>query len=109
MKLLIVSLLFFSPIYSVRLTQKKLCRDCKHFIGNSKKCALFGEPDLVHGKPEHEYASTSRRKECGEDAIYFEENKIKFITVPVYSFIEYWPFYILFMLYGWASYTITHN
>lgn len=80
MKLLIANLLFFYPIYSVRLTQKTLCRDCKHFIGNSKKCAIFGEPDLVNGKPDHEYASISRRKECGEDAIYFEENKMKFIT-----------------------------
>lgn len=112
MRVITASLLFFSPIYSVRLTQKKLCRDCKHFIGNSEKCAIFGEPDLVNGKPDHEYASISRRKECGEDATYFEENKMKFITGPVYSFLGYWPFYILFMLYGtfiYASYVIIHN
>lgn len=100
MRVLLGSLLFFSPIYSVRLTQKRLCRDCKHFIGNSEKCAIFGEPDLVNGKPDHEYASISRRKECGEDATYFEENKMKFITGPVYSFLEYWPLTILISLYS---------
>ena len=110
MKFLLLSLLFLSSTYSARLTQKKLCRDCKHFIGNKKQCALFGKPDLIVGKDNYDDALNVRENECGEIAIYFEKNKFKFITIPYYSLKRslenYWPLYLILPVVVYDLYLI---
>lgn len=102
MRLIIISFLFVLPTYSVRVTQKKICNKCKHFIGNKKTCALFGKQDLINGNNDNDYAVTVRNdnEKCGLDAKYFEENKMNFITTPYYSFIENWPIYLIFTIFG---------
>lgn len=87
MKLLSLSIiLLFSFTYSILLNNKKICKDCKYYIGDVKKCKYLYEIDLVTGKKTHKYAEIMRKydDECGVDAKYFEINKIKFITVPYY-------------------------
>uniref|UniRef100_A0A6C0LBT6 Uncharacterized protein n=1 Tax=viral metagenome TaxID=1070528 RepID=A0A6C0LBT6_9ZZZZ len=106
MKFLLISLLFLSYAYSARLTQKKLCRDCKHFIASEKQCALFGKPDLIVWKDNYDNAMNVRENECGEIAIYFEKNKFKFITVPYYSLKNNWPIYLILPLFAYDLYLI---
>lgn len=81
---------------SNRLIQTKLCKDCKHFIANKEKCALFGDIDFVNGSHDYNYASSVRKNKdkCGENAVYFEENTNKIVTVPYYFILNaatYWP------------------
>ena len=96
MKYLYVMILLFTTISSIILknseinTSNKICKDCKYFIANEKKCKYFNDIDLVTGSKTYNYASTMRDNNCGEDAKYFEENKIKFITVPYYFLKDYW-------------------
>uniref|UniRef100_A0A6C0JE98 Uncharacterized protein n=1 Tax=viral metagenome TaxID=1070528 RepID=A0A6C0JE98_9ZZZZ len=87
---------------STRLTQKKLCVNCKHFIQDKRKCAIFGETDLITGKIDYEYASYCRKHEgnCGDKAIYYEENKHKHFTIPYYFYKEWWPVIYLGMIYS---------
>lgn len=97
MKLLFLSIiLLFSYTYSILLNNKKICKDCKYFIGDTKKCQYFSETNLVTGEKTYKYAEIMRKydDECGEDAKYFEINKIKFITVPYYFLKDYWSLII---------------
>lgn len=82
------------------LTPKKLCVNCKHFIADTKTCAIFGETDLVTGSIDYDRASTSRLNEqkCGENATYFVENQYKALTVPYYFLKEYWMFSPVFLI-----------
>ena len=75
-------------------TTKKICKDCKYFIGNTNKCIKYGEIDLVTGKVTNELASNARinKNLCGEDGIYFEKNNFKFITIPYYFILEHWRY-----------------
>ena len=75
----------------IKITNK-LCKDCKYFIADKQKCKYFNDIDLVTGQKTFNYASIMREYDCGTDAKYFEENKIKFITVPYYFLKEYWMF-----------------
>jgi hypothetical protein len=98
---------------STLITPKKLCINCKHFIANKRECAVFGETDLVEGKNDYIYASSARRdeKKCGEEAVYFEENDKKFITVPYYFLLDKWAIVILLWFYCsfmWLCYRIVH-
>jgi hypothetical protein len=43
---------------------------------------------------------------CGKDAKYFEQNKIKFITVPYYFVKEYWYVFTVLGL-GYLNFIIT--
>ena len=75
--------LILVPCSLSRLVQpKKICADCKYYIGNTKKCRLFNEIDIVTGKPIYENALDVRddNKKCGEKAIHFEKNNLQFIT-----------------------------
>jgi len=97
---------------STRITQKKLCINCKHFIANKRKCAIFGEPDLVTGKNDYTYASLARREinKCGEKATYYEENKMKLVTASYYFVSDYWPMALFVWLYCnflWFVYRIS--
>ena len=98
---------------STLITPKKLCIDCKHFIANKRECAIFGDTDLIDGKNDYIYASSARidEKKCGKEAIYFEDNTMKIITVPYYFLLEYWPVSLVLSLYSgimWLSYRILH-
>jgi len=72
---------------------KKICKDCKYFIGNAYECGKFGETDLITGKVTYLYARTIRgdKTKCGENAVDFEENNLKIITVPYYFMKDNWP------------------
>ena len=50
------------------------------------KCRKFGDTNLVTGIITYESALYVREdsKKCGEDAILFEENHFKIVTVPYY-------------------------
>jgi hypothetical protein len=95
MKLLNLYVFFtlFSQVHtSLMPTTKKICTDCKHFIGDKIECRKFGDTNLVTGKVTYHSASRVREdeKKCGEDAIQFEENHCKIITVPYYFLKENW-------------------
>jgi len=105
-----VQLISVASAIRPRLTNNKvLCRDCKHFIANDWECGKFGETNIITGKESFDTARSARsdEKKCGEKAIMFEENRIKFITVPYYWLKDYWPITIsvgfctvyFFMLY----------
>ena len=70
------------------ITTKKICKDCRHFIGDNLECRKFSDTDIITGKVTYDFARSVRRdiKKCGEDAIHFEENHFKIITVPYYFF-----------------------
>ena len=101
-----------SRIHSSRIhsTVPKLCKDCKHYIGDNRECRIFNDVDVVTGKVTYDYAKLVRgdEKKCGESATYFEENRFKLITRPYYFLKEYWSIFAIpgililyiYLLYG---------
>jgi hypothetical protein len=65
---------------------KKICKDCRHFIRDNIECRKFGDTNIITGKVTYNSAESVRNdnNKCGEDAIHFEENKFKIITIPYY-------------------------
>jgi hypothetical protein len=88
-------------INSSLIPTKKICIDCKHFIGDSIECRKFSDTNLVTGKISYDYARSARenKEKCGEDAIHFEKNHFKIITVPYYflknNYIVLMPSFLL--------------
>jgi hypothetical protein len=86
-KLYVFTRLFSNATPSLMPT-KKLCKDCRHFIGDKIECRKFSDTDFITGKVT--YYSARRIREdvtkCGEKAIHFEENNFKIITIPYYFF-----------------------
>lgn len=78
---------------ALHIPNKKICRDCKHFIANDLNCAKFKEVNIITGEETFESARSIRRDEnkCGDVAKYFEENRYKIVTVPYYFLKVYWP------------------
>lgn len=77
----------YLPLFnSSRITQKKICRDCKYFIPTYKECGQNSEINLVTGENKYKLAKHERKnlQGCGTDAKFFEPNKFKIITVPYY-------------------------
>jgi hypothetical protein len=76
---------------------KKICKDCKHFIGDNFECRKFGDTNIITGKVTYKSARSIRddEKKCGEDAILFEENHFKIITTPYYFFKGYSNFFLI--------------
>jgi hypothetical protein len=106
---------FFSKVRPTLLSTKKICRDCVHFIGHERECRKFGDTNLVTGKVTYDSARSAREdvKKCGENAIHFEENHFKIVTVPYYflkgnSFIILPVGFLGFYLYALAS-TLLHK
>ena len=83
------------------LHNKPLCRDCKFFIPNDRKCGKFYDVNLVTGHKTYENAFNSRydEKKCGEEGKLFEPNNFKILTVPYYFTLNYWPAMIGFGAY----------
>ena len=88
MKLLNLYLFFtlFSTVHPSLIPTKKICKDCRHFIGDKIQCRKFSDTDIVTGEITYKSALSVREdeKKCGEDAIYFEENHFKMVTIPYY-------------------------
>lgn len=101
---------FIPSVRTKLLPTKKICRDCRHFIANDRECGKFGDTNFVTGKVTHPYASTVRDndKQCGKDAILFEENHFKLITVPYYFFKDHFIFIPLFGLTGFYISAFIH-
>jgi len=77
-------------VFSLKTNMKPLCRDCKFLIGDTLECKKFNNVDLVTGEITNNYAIIMRKHgDCGEDAIYFEKNDLKIITVPYYFIKKY--------------------
>jgi hypothetical protein len=79
---------------ALQIPNKKICRDCKHFIANDWNCAKFKDVNIITGKETFDSAHSVRNdeKKCGDAAKYFEENQYKIVTVPYYFLKEYWIF-----------------
>jgi len=82
-----------SRVRPALLLTKKICRDCKYFIGDELECGKFGDQNIVSGKVSYPSARSVREdlKQCGENAIYFEKNHFKILTVPYYFLKSNWP------------------
>jgi hypothetical protein len=77
---------FFSKVHPSLMPTKKICRDCRYFIGDTLECGKFGDTNLVTGKVTYPYASVIRgdSKKCGEVGNHFENNPYKLVTGPYY-------------------------
>jgi len=94
--------------YSSLLPTKKICKNCKHFIGDSIECRKFGDVDLVTGKVTYPSAKSIRddSEKCGENATHFEENHFKIVTVPYYFVKEYKIIFSSIVFFSLYLYTI---
>jgi hypothetical protein len=104
----------FQLVRSSIMPTKKICKDCRHFIWDNIECRKFGDTNLITGKVTYKYARSVREDEtlCGEDAILFEENQYKIITVPYYFLKEKLVIFIpglLFGLYASVLFYILHK
>ena len=101
-----LSNLFTTLFYKVRTssinTNKKICKDCRHFIRDNVECRKFHDTNIITGKITYSSARSVRedKNKCGEDAILFEENHFKIITTPYYYLKEN---SFIFMPFGLAS------
>jgi hypothetical protein len=88
--------IFFSQVYSSRIPTKKICKDCKYFIGDTIECGKFGDTNMITGKITYPSARSMREdpNKCGEDAMLFENNHFKIITVPYYFFKDNLRFFL---------------
>jgi hypothetical protein len=75
---------------------KRICKDCRHFIGDNIECRKFGDTNIITGKVTYESAHYVRKdeKKCGKDAIYFEYNHFKIVTVPYYFVKNNWIIFL---------------
>lgn len=85
-----VFIIFFSKSFSSLTPTKKICNDCVHFIADNRECRKFGDTNIITGKVSYDSARSVRedKNKCGEDAILFEKNHFKIITVPYYFLKE---------------------
>jgi len=83
--------ILFPIVRSSLMPTKKICRDCKYFIGDNFECRKFGDTNLVTGKVTYNSARSAREDvtKCGEDASQFEENHFKIVTIPYYFIKKY--------------------
>jgi hypothetical protein len=82
----------FSTVRPSLLPTKKICKDCRHFIGDNIECRKFSDTNIITGKVTYHSARYVREdvNKCGEEAIHFEENHFKIITIPYYFLKENW-------------------
>ena len=80
----------FSTVRALKIPTK-ICKDCRHFIGDNIECRKFSCKNIITGKVTYSSARSARDdiKKCGKDAVHFEENNFKIITVPYYFFKDY--------------------
>lgn len=109
MKLLNLSLFatLITRTHTSLIPTKRICKDCKYFIGNDLECRKFGDTDIITGKVTYEYARSIRtdEKKCGDKAIHFEENQFKMVTIPYYFLKGYWPIFLSVYLVSFSIYS----
>ena len=44
-----------------------ICKDCKHFMGDTQECRKYKHTDIVTGKITYDDARFARRTLCGEE------------------------------------------
>ena len=100
----------FSKVRPSLLPTTKICKDCRHFIGENIECRKFGDTNIITGKVTYHSARSVRSddKKCGENAIYFEENHFKVITVPYYYLKENWPIVLPSAFLSFYFYALFH-
>ena len=79
-----------------------ICKDCKHFMGDTQECRKYKHTDIVTGKITYDDARFARRNlPCGDEGLLFEKNNVKLLTVPYY-FIksEWWILIIPLLIYN---------
>jgi hypothetical protein len=98
MKILKLSLFttLIARTHTSLIPTKRICKDCRYFIGNDLECGKFGDTDIITGKVTYEYARSMRidEKKCGDKAIHFEKNRFKMVTVPYYFLKDFWPIFL---------------
>jgi hypothetical protein len=101
LNILLIANLFYKGDTSLQPPTKKICKDCKYFIGDQMECKKFSDTNLITGKVSFDYAQSAREnnKKCGENAIHFEENHNKIVTVPYYFLKKNSLFIFCFSLY----------
>ena len=107
-----ISIAMIMPImHATMIAPKKLCKDCKFFIAHEKQCMKFGNTNLVTGEQNFDSASSTRdnNDKCGKDAKYFEENTIKYLTIPYYFTLTYWYIFPAIFSYGAWIYVILNK
>jgi hypothetical protein len=110
MKLLNLSafITLFSKARPSLIPSKKICRDCRHFIGDNIECRQFSNINIITGKITYDSARFAREneKKCGKEAIHFEENHFKIITVPYYFIRDNWILLIPGFAVGFYVYSM---
>jgi hypothetical protein len=76
--------------YFIKNQDKPICANCKYFIPNKNECSKFGDIDIITNEYTYEEAIIVRNDEtkCREDALFFEKNNLKFITIPYYFLLK---------------------
>jgi len=103
--------ILFSNVQSSFVPTTKICKNCKHFIGDSIKCRKFGDINLITGEITYNSAISVRadEKKCGKNGFCFEKNYFKIITVPYYYIKKNWSMIlfpgILLILYIYCNNT----
>ena len=90
----------FGFLFHSKSKQKNLRGLQVFFIANKETCGKFGNVDIITGKYTFDDANKVREDEskCGEYAIFYKENRFKFITRPYYYIQDNWrylPFLII--------------
>ena len=100
----------FSNVRPSLLSTKKICKDCRHFIGDNIECRKFGDTNIITGKVTYLSARSVREdeKKCGQNAIYFEENHFKIVTVPYYFLKENWLLLLPSAFLSFYFYAVLH-
>ena len=90
MKILYFFIIHTVKSYFIKNQNTPKCANCKFFIPNKNECSNFGDVDIITNKYNYENAISVRNDDtkCGEDAIFFKKNNLKFITVPYYFLLE---------------------
>jgi len=87
MKIYIIYILIINinnvDLYFIQNQNKKICANCKFLIPGKDECSKFGKIDIITGDYDYNKAIIIREDEtkCGTDAIFFEQNYFKFITI----------------------------
>ena len=76
--------------YFIKNQDKPICANCKFFIPNKNECSKFGNINIITNEYTYEEAIDVRNdhNKCGEDAIFFKKNNLKFITIPYHFLLQ---------------------
>ena len=98
--------------YFIKNQDKPKCANCKFFIPYKNECSNFGDINIITNEYTYEDAINviNDYDKCGEDAIFFKYNNLKFITIPYYFLLDnkdiiifllsitIFPYFIVFLI-----------